>query len=45
MLMDKINSQKDEFIDIVRKIRMKNDIEDDEDLPIELFDKIVQKTE
>ena len=43
MLMDKINSQKDEFIDIVRKIRMKNDIEDDEDLPIELFDKIVSE--
>ncbi|OPL33433.1 hypothetical protein AM593_05709, partial [Mytilus galloprovincialis] len=41
LIMNKINLQKDEFIDIIRKIRIQNDIEPYEDIPFDLFEKTV----
>ncbi|XP_052068615.1 uncharacterized protein LOC127707897 [Mytilus californianus] len=41
LIMNKIDLRKDEFIDIIRKIRIQNDIEPYEDIPFELFEKTV----
>ncbi|CAC5397569.1 RNF213 [Mytilus coruscus] len=37
LIMNNVNLHKDEFIDIIRNIRIQNDIEQDEDIPFELI--------